>query len=113
MTPTKTWKAWERRVAQIFGGVRRGAHTSTGGEGSGLSDVIHPHWSIEAKLVKRAGFAFLLEAALQAEDAVESDAQEPVAVVKINGAPIGEALVIQRLVTFQDWRLGGSLVEGE
>ena len=98
-----TWAKWERRVAALFGGQRRGASTSRNGQG--LSDVIGAHgWSIECKLLGRVGYSDLLQAALQAERAAGPN-EEPVAVVKLKGLSEENALVIQRLSVFCEWRL--------
>ncbi len=59
------WKAFERRVATIFGGRRRGADFR--GPDGGKSDVIAEGWSIECKLLGRPCYPDLLAAARQAE----------------------------------------------
>ncbi len=61
--PDAAWKAFERRVARLFGGKRRGP--DVGGSEGGRSDVIAPGWSIEVKLLGRPGYADLLGAARQ------------------------------------------------
>lgn len=100
----KAWKAWERVVAAVFGGVRRGADTR--GENAGKTDVIHDHFAVECKLLGAPGWAAMLAAAKQAEANAEPG-QEPVAVIKRKNARNDDALVIQRLATFREWRLGG------
>ena len=103
--PTATWKAFERAVARVFGGTRRGAHTSTGGAGSGLSDVIHDHWAIECKLLCAPSYSQIVAACRQAEAAAE-DFQEPVSVIKRKNARLKDEIVCMRLETFIEWRLG-------
>jgi hypothetical protein len=98
----KSWKAFERRIAKVFGGERRGADYGDGR--GGKNDIIHPHWSVECKLLGRAGYADLLKAVRQAELASE-DGQEPVAVVKLKNQHDADALVVYRLETFRAWRL--------
>ena len=100
----KGWKAFERRVARIFGGERRGA--DFGDARGGKTDVIHDHFAIECKLLARPTYQQMLDACLQAEAASEP-LQEPVAVVKRKrqGSPDGDALVVMRLETFAAWRL--------
>jgi hypothetical protein len=100
MTDT-AWKAWERRVAAIFGGQRRGAYTGT--TRGGKSDIIKPGWAIECKLLSRPSFADLLAAALQAERNAEQPSDIPVAVVKRKGDEITQALVVMRLETFREF----------
>lgn len=97
-----SWKKFERRVAEIFGGKRRGAYTGDGENGK--TDIIHDHFAIEVKLYGAPGYAVLLKAAKQAEDNAEPG-QEPVGVVKRKGASDDDALVVMRLKTFREWRL--------
>ena len=99
--PDAAWKAWERRVAALFGGRRRGADTGDARRG-GRSDVIAPGWSIEVKLLGRPGYADLLESARQAEQAA-GPAELPIAVVKRKRAHDEDALVVLRLPVFLDW----------
>ena len=94
------WKAWESRVARIFGGRRRGPDTR--GPDGGRSDVVHRFWSPEVKLLGRPGYADLLAACHQAE-ANRGPHQCPVAVVKRKRARDSDALVVLRLETFRDW----------
>ena len=100
------WKQWERTVASIFGGKRRGAYTGSG-RSSGKPDIIKPGWSIECKLLSRPGFADLLDAALQAETNAEQPGDIPVAVVKRKGDHLPSALVVMRLETFQQFFVNG------
>lgn len=94
------WKAWERRVAAIFGGRRRGADFR--GTHGGKNDVIAEGWSIECKLLGRPSYADLLAAARQAELAAKPG-EIPVAVVKKKRAEDSDALVVLRLKTFRAW----------
>ena len=98
--PDRAWKQWERRVAAIFGGRRRGPDTR--GPDGGRSDVVHPFWAVEAKLLGRPGYADLLAACVQAE-ANRGPHQCPVAVVKRKRARDHDALVVLRLETSRDW----------
>ena len=106
MTDT-AWKAWERKVAAIFGGKRRGAYT--GSAQGGRSDVIKAGWSIECKLLSRPGFADLLAAAEQAERNAEKPDDIPVAVVKRKGEAITQALVVMRLERFVEFFVDGEI----
>lgn len=102
--PTTSWKAFESRIAKLFGGKRRGAYT--GSNGQGMTDVIHETWAIECKLLGAPGWAQMLAAAKQAEANAEPG-QEPVAIIKRKNARDEDALVVQRLGVFADHRLGG------
>jgi hypothetical protein len=95
----KPWKAFERRVAALFGGQRRGAYTGSGRQGK--SDIIKPGWSIECKLYREPDYDTLLGAARQAERNAERPGDIPVAVVKRKGGRDDNALVVMRLETFQ------------
>ena len=95
------WKAFERRIADVFGGQRRGAYTGNGRQGK--SDIIVPGWGVECKLLSRPNFQQLLDAARQAESNRECPADIPVAVVKRKGDHDTNALVVMRLEQFQEY----------
>ncbi len=102
MMAEKAWKVFERRVAAIFGGQRRGAQTSTNRRGK--TDVIGaPGWAIECKLYKDPDYDVLLGAARQAEKNRESPTDIPIGVVKRLGGHDSNALVVMRLETFQEY----------
>lgn len=103
MTDT-AWKAFERRIAAVFGGTRRGAYTGNGR--SGKSDIIIDGWSVECKLLSKPSFQDLLNAALQAERNMESERDIPVAIVKRKRDLDANALVVLRLETFRAWFIG-------
>ena len=96
----KAWKAFERRIAAFVGGKRRGADTRD--ERGGKSDVIHPHFAIECKLLSRPSFGLMLDACHQAERNAELH-QEPLAIVKRKGDRDDDALVCMRLSTWREW----------
>jgi len=98
--PDASWKAFERRVAALFGGRRRGAYT--GDRSGGRSDVIARGFSIECKLLGRPGYADLLDAARQAERAADPT-ELAIAIVKRKRAEDVDALVVMRFETFLDW----------
>ena len=98
--PDAGWKAFERRVAALFGGRRRGAYT--GGREGGRSDVIALGFSIECKLLGRPSYADLLEAARQAERAA-GPTELALAIVKRKRAEDADSLVVMRLETFLGW----------
>ena len=83
------WKAFERRIARLFGGKRRGPYRG--------SDVIAPGWSIECKLRTRPSFAGILEACRQAEAERDAPQDIPIAVIKRKGDRDMDALVCMRL----------------
>jgi hypothetical protein len=97
----KSWKAWERRVAKIFGGVRRGAHTSDGVQGK--NDIIVDGWSLEVKLLSRPTYQQMFDACIQAETNVEKPEDIPIAVIKKKGIRDDNALVIMRLEQFKEF----------
>ena len=94
MTPTKTWKAFELRVAKWFGGQRRGADFQR--LGLGQNDVIKEGFSIECKLLKRPSFGEILAAVKQAEAAKEHESDIAVAVIKRNGDRDDDSLFVLR-----------------
>jgi len=100
----KSWKAFERRIARVFGGKRRGADTRD--ERGGNTDVIHPFFAIECKLLGAPSFSKMLEACRQAERNADEH-QEPIAIIKrkSQGSADDDALVVMRLGTFKEWRL--------
>ncbi len=100
--PDAAWKAFERAVAAIFGGERRGPDTR--GVESGKTDVIHSHFAIECKLLGAPGWSQILAATKQAEVNAEPG-QEPIAVVKRKNARMADTLVVMRLERFREWRL--------
>ena len=99
----KAWKNFERRIASEFGGVRRGPDTR--GEGGGKTDIIHPYFAIECKLLGAPSYADMLAACRQAEKNAERG-QEPVAVIKRKNKSMEDTPVIYRLPVFKAWRLG-------
>ena len=99
-----SWKSFERRIAKRLGGQRRGAHTGSGGKGTGKTDVIHDHFAIECKLLGAPTYSAIVAACKQAEDAAE-EGQEPIAIVKRKSAQDNDALVCMRLETFTAWRI--------
>ena len=100
----KGWKGFERRIAKLVGGKRRGPDFRS--NDGGKDDIIHPHFSIECKLLSRPAYCHMLEAALESE-AQAKPHQEPVAIIKrkLRGSPDSDALVIQRLETWLQWRV--------
>lgn len=94
----KAWKAWERRIAAIFGGTRRGAYTGNGRQGK--TDIICPGWAVECKLYSRPTWSVIQDAARQAESNAETNLDIPVGVVKQKGALDRDALVVMRLEKF-------------
>ncbi len=98
----KAWKAFERKIAAYLGGKRRGPDTQD--QNVGKTDVIHPYWGVECKLLSRPSFGQILDACRQAETN-SRDNQEPVAFVKRKGDEYKDTLVCVRLETFLKWRV--------
>ena len=101
MKPPSSWKNYERRIAKIFKGKRRGAYVSDGT--TGKNDIIVDGWSIECKLLKRPTYQQMFDACMQAEKNKEKETDIPIAVVKKSGVRDNNALVIMRLEQFKDF----------
>ncbi len=100
------WKQFERRIARLFGGKRRGA--DYGGRSGGKNDCIVDGFSIECKLNKAPSYGLAVNAALQAEaSAVPSEI--PIGIVKRKKQLDKDALVVMRLETFMKWFGGGTI----
>jgi len=97
----KSWKAWERRAAAVFGGKRRGAYTGDGN--AGKTDIIVDGWGVEVKLLSRPTYQQMFNACVQAETNREKDTDIPIAIVKKKGARDNDALVIMRLEQFKEF----------
>ena len=96
----KSWKAWERRVAKMFGGERRGAdYRSANG---GKNDIIKEGWSIEVKLLSRPSFGQMSAAFDQAVEASEPG-DIPIAIIKKKFDLDENALVVMKLGEFMEW----------
>ena len=96
----KSWKAWERRVAKMFGGERRGAdYRSASG---GKNDIIKEGWSIEVKLLSRPSFGQMSAAFDQAVEASEPG-DIPIAIIKKKFDLDENALVVMKLGEFMEW----------
>lgn len=91
----KDWKACERRVAEILGGVRVPV---TGRQRGATPDVEHETLSIEVKSRKSLP-GWLLDAMEQAE-AASKNGRLPVAVLHQDRKPYRDALVVVRLEDF-------------
>jgi hypothetical protein len=107
----RAWKAFERRVARLFGGRRRGPDTRD--VDAGKSDVCGvPGFAIECALGRKyTGYTAMLEKARQAERNAR-DHELPVAVLKAPRIADTDALVVMRLPTFLAW-FGPSAQEAE
>src|SRR3990167_8199558 len=101
--PDKSWKAWERRLAKMFGGRRRGPVLGI----PFTNDIVVDGWSIEAKLLGRPSFGEMLSAARQAEAARDEASDIPVAIIKRKGDLVENALVVMRLPVFMENFVGG------
>jgi hypothetical protein len=99
------WKAFERRIATVFNGKRRGAYT--GSRNNGKTDIIAAGWAIECKLLSRPGFQDLLNACRQVEANREHPDDIPVALVKRKGDLDKDTLVVMRLEEFREFFVGG------
>jgi len=89
------WKAFERRVAALFGGKRRGADVD-----GGKTDIIKSGWAIEVKTRKVVSYGLVLEAINQAKENAESETDIPVAVLKRKGESVSDAIVAMNIMDF-------------
>jgi hypothetical protein len=99
----KDWKACERKIAELLGGVRVPV---SGRQRGATPDVEHPILSIEVKSRKTLP-AWLLDALEQAH-ASSTDGRLPVAVLHADRKPYRDALVVVRLKDFADHLKGGA-----
>lgn len=99
--PDATWKAFERWVAGVLGGVR------VGNSGRDTVDVAHRWLAPECKVRKRLP-QWLLAAMQQAEANAPEDTL-PIVVLHQKGDRRRDSLVIMRLQDFVD-RLGDDLM---
>ena len=97
----KSWKAFERRIASVFGGKRRGAYVHDGVHSR--NDIIAPGWSLECKLLKTPHYQSMLDACKQAERTRESKWDIPVSITKRKNDRDKDALVCMRLEEFAKW----------
>ncbi len=95
--PTDTWKAIERAVCKMFGGVRRWK----GEEGNDC--VGTGHWSVECKHGKQVPKK-LEKYMLQAEGDCTEDCV-PVVVMHREGQALMDSYVMMRLSVFREWYL--------
>jgi len=96
------WKAFELRVAKLFGGRRRGPDTR--GARGGKNDIICEVWSPECALLQTASYSHILGKAKQSErNCVENHV--PIAIVKKKYTEDADSLVVMRLATFAEWFL--------
>lgn len=95
--PTDTWKAIERKICKMFGGVRRW-------KGEAGNDCVGTgHWSVECKHGKQVPKK-LETYMLQAEGDCTEDCV-PVVVMHPHGANILDSYVMLRLKDFREWYL--------
>ena len=91
-----TWKAVERKICAMLGGVRM----VTDGEGRRDCEGTEPY-CVEVKH-RQSVPDWLTDALLQAALYARAD-ELPIAVIHPERAPITASLVVMRLGAFQDW----------
>ena len=101
-TARATWKACERRIARMLGGVRVPV---TGRARGDAPDIAHPLWSIEVKLRTNRP-AFLEHAMSQAKAAARGE-QVPLVVVAAKSRDTRQAFVVMELGDFANYFGGG------
>lgn len=94
------WKQFERRIAAMFGGKRRGA--DYGGRTGGKNDIIAQGWSIEVKLWQKPRIDAILSDVEKAEARRENATDIPLAIMKRTGDNDDNALICFRLKTFKE-----------
>lgn len=97
-TARGTWKAFERRVASLLGGVRVPVSGRARGD---APDVKHELYAIECKLTSRPS-VFIANAMRQAK-ASATPGQIPIVVVGTKNHDTRDAIVCVRLSDFADW----------
>jgi hypothetical protein len=99
----KAWKAFERRIAMLFGTKRNGCVTGDGSEGSGSADLENDAFSVECKLLSRPTWGEIIDACNQSERNA-TPLKQPIAIIKKKGAG-QETVVCMRLSTWLGWHL--------
>ena len=97
----KNWKASERKIATILGGVRVAVSGRARGD---CPDIVHPTLSIEVKTRKM--FPAWLEDAIRQAEASSDGGKTPVVILHQDGRKYRDALVVCRLGDFADYFLG-------
>jgi len=99
------WKQFERRVARLLAGgdpaIRRRGPDVSDADG-GKTDIVHPGFGVECKLLARSGHADILEAVRQAERNSKGT-QTPIAIVKRKRDLDRDSLVCMSLGTWLQW----------
>jgi hypothetical protein len=99
----KDWKACERKVATLLGGIR----VPVSGRGRGHSpDIHHQRFSIEVK--SRRKLPAWLEDAMRQAEASARDGQLSVAVLHPDGRKYQDSFVVCRLGAFTRYLKEGS-----
>lgn len=102
--PPSTWKKVEQKIADFWGGRRRGADYKNRDGAGGKNDVTGvPGWSIEIKHLTRPSYGAMADAARQAEANRDEPNDIPVAVIHKNGDAYKDSLVVMRLEVFADF----------
>lgn len=94
----KTWKATERKIAELLGGKRRGSDFR--GDTGGKTDIILPGFAIEVKQSKRPTFGLMVSAIEQAIRNREKPTDVSFAVIHKEGVEYKDSLVIMKLDEF-------------
>lgn len=95
MARTKTWKATERKTAQMLGGQR------VGNRGTNTEDVSHAWLSVECKHRKEIP-TWLKMAMWQARTNAAAD-KLPVVILHESGQRHADNLVVIRMADFREW----------
>jgi hypothetical protein len=110
------WKAFETRMARLFGMERRGAdfrnHDGLGNDDCREREGCAPSaWSLEMTLQAKLGYSDLLAKCRQAEDNARVG-KTPIVIAKLKRIADDDALVVMRLRTFRkQFDLAATLTE--
>lgn len=105
--PTATWKAAERKIAEMIGGRRRGPDYR--GENAGKTDIVLKGWAVEVKHLATPIWSRIVAAVKQASRDRGHPDDIPVAIIHKAGTPYSECLVVMDINTFVEHfvNLGG------
>lgn len=103
MSVPKTWKSVEAKIANYFGGQRRGADFRNRFSAGGKNDVIGAEgWSIEIKHSSNPTYSLMAKALQQATNAKESDDEIPIVIVHPKGWDYDKSIVVVDAQTYID-----------
>lgn len=101
--PPSTWKSIERKIANLFGGQRRGADYRNRFGSGGKNDITGvPGFSIEVKHAKSPTYGLIQSAVKQAKDNRDDQGDLPLAIIHKAYSKIGDSLVFVEIQDYMD-----------